>query len=224
MSRATYSVEPLTPQRVREATFSSARLGHRGLEEGQVRAFCGWVSDELAQMLTEKAALEEEVRQLRERVSDPKYDAGFQPEDAPVQAVYVLSKAQQTADQYVANAQEYSREIAQDARKHRDEILREAKARASVILEEAHASASRAVDLIPPAREPLSAHARELEAEVAYLRTFSDVCRTHLKAYLESLTRSIEEWERAEHQGAAAARSSRVQFSRSAPSNGAPSA
>ena len=39
---------------------------------------------------------------------------------------------------------------------------------------------------------------RDLEAELAYLRTFSEVCRTRLRAYLDSLARSIEEWERAE--------------------------
>ena len=39
---------------------------------------------------------------------------------------------------------------------------------------------------------------REAEAELAYLRTFSQVCRAHLRAYLESLTVSIEEWEKAE--------------------------
>jgi cell division septum initiation protein DivIVA len=200
--------EPLTPQRIRSAEFPSARLGRRGVDEAQVRAFCGWVSDEVARMLTERTELEEEVLRLRERVLEGK-DSGVQPEDGHVQAVYVLSKAQETADRYVADAQEYSRELAEDARKRREEILREAKVRASLILEEAHTSASQAAQMIPAAGETLSvAQQRDLEAEIAYLRTFSDVCRTHLRAYLDSLTRSIEEWERAEHQGAAAARGS----------------
>lgn len=198
--------EPLTPQRVRSASFSSARLGRRGVDEGQVREFCGWVSDELSRMLTERTELEEEVLRLRDRVLDGN-GAGVQPQDGHVQAVYVLSKAQETADRYVAEAQEYSREVAEDARKHREEILRDAKVRASLILEEAHTSASQAAQMVPAAGEPLStAQQRDLEAEIAYLRTFSDVCRTHLKAYLDSLTRSIEEWERAERQGAATVR------------------
>ena len=123
--------------------------------------------------------------------------------------MYVLSKAQQTADRYVADAQEYSRELAEDARLRSDEILREAKVRASMILEEAHTSASHAAEVARSAApEPPMAVAerQELQAEIAYLRTFSDVCRTHLRAYMESLTRSIEEWERAEHKGALAAR------------------
>jgi cell division septum initiation protein DivIVA len=197
--------DALTPQRIRSAEFASARLGRRGVDEAQVRAFCGWVSDEVSRMLTERAELEEEVLRLRDRVLEGR--GGVQPEDGHVQAVYVLSKAQQTADRYVADAQEYSREIAEDARKRREEILREAKVRASLILEEAHASASQAAQMVPATGGPLSAaQQRDLEAEIAYLRTFSDVCRTHLKAYLDSLTRSIEEWERAEHHGAAAAR------------------
>lgn len=196
--------EPLTPQRVRSASFSPARLGRRGVDEGQVREFCGWVSDELSRMLTERTELREEVLRLRDRVLEG--NGGVQPQDGHVQAIYVLSKAQETADRYVAEAQEYSREVAEDAHKRREEILREAKVRASLILEEAHASASQAAQMVPVTGEALSAaQQRDLEAEIAYLRTFSDVCRTHLRAYLDSLTRSIEEWERAEHQGAAAA-------------------
>ena len=38
----------------------------------------------------------------------------------------------------------------------------------------------------------------ELEAQLAYLRTFSDVYRTHLHAYLDKLLRHVEEWDRAE--------------------------
>src|SRR5215469_14678914 len=138
------SSEPLTPELVRSAPFPSARLGRRGLDEGEVRAFCGRVSDELTRRLNDNIMLQEEVRRLRGRLLDRNGQPGFWPEDGQVQAVYVLSKAQQTAERYVADAQEYSRELAEDARMHRDEILREARMRASMILEEAHASASQA--------------------------------------------------------------------------------
>lgn len=202
--------QPLMPEHVRTAAFHSARLGRRGLDEAEVRAFCGWVSDELARLLNENTMLRGEVLRLRERVLETKGKPGVQPEDAHVQAVYMLSKAQQTADRYVADAQEYSRELAEDAHLRRDEILREAKVRASVILEEAHASATQAASAVSGGSlEPLPGTERqELQAEIAYLRTFSDVCRTHLRAYMESLTRSIEEWERAEHEGALTARAS----------------
>jgi cell division septum initiation protein DivIVA len=202
--------ETLTPERVRSAVFSPTRLGRRGVEEWEVRAFCEWVSDGLGQLLSDNAALQAEVMRLRDRVIAGKEKAGPQPEDAQVQAVYVLSRAQQTADRYVADAQEYSRELAQDAHLRRDEVLREAKMRASMILEEAHAAASQAASVVPATREPLPAAERqELLAEIAYLRTFSDVCRTHLRAYMESLTRSIEQWEQVERKAAAAAAEAR---------------
>src|ERR1700761_3896402 len=101
--------------------------------------------------------------------------------------------------------------------------MREAKVRAGMILEEAHSSAAAAAaaaavsgdrEIVPTAER------QELQAEIAYLRTFSDVCRTHLRAYMESLTRSIEEWERAEHNGALAARDSVSGSARHSPSTG----
>jgi cell division septum initiation protein DivIVA len=207
--------ETLTPERVRSAVFSLTRLGRRGVDEGEVRAFCDWVSGGLGRLLSDNAGLQEEVMRLRNRLIAGE-NAGPQPEDAHIQAVYVLSKAQQTADRYVADAQEYSRELAQDAQLRRDEVLREAKVRASMILEEAHTAASHAASLVPAAREPLPAAERqELQAEIAYLRTFSDVCRTHLRAYMESLSRSIEQWERVERQGGAAAMEARESALRS---------
>jgi cell division septum initiation protein DivIVA len=200
--------EQLTPERVRTATFTPSRLGRRGLDEAEVHAFCHWVSDGLGRLLNDNASLQEEVLRLRERLLDGgKAKQGVQPEDAHVQAVYVLSKAQQTADRYVADAQEYSRELAEDAHLRRDEILREAKMRASMILDDAHASATQAASATRSSGEPLSGGERqELQAEIAYLRTYSDVCRTHLRAYMESLTRSIVEWEQAERKGTSPAK------------------
>ena len=132
---------------------------------------------------------------------------GYRPEDAHVQAVRVLSNAQQTADRYVADAQQYSRQLAEDARRHRDDVLAEARAHAERVLEEAHQQASRAAaaELSGPA--PLAEDGRaDLAAELAYLRTFSDVYRNHLRAYLEALLHNVAEWERAEKSSLAAAR------------------
>lgn len=196
-----YAGDPMTPQEIRDASFSIVRLGRRGFDETEVRAFCDRVSDELTRSLTQRTALEAEVRRLRERVLG-RSDAGPVPDDAHIQAVNVLTMAQRTADRYVADAQDYSRELAQDANLRHDEILREAQVRASIILEEAHEKAQAAADLVPAAPSGSSgAGQREAEAELAYLRTFSQICRTHLRAYLESLTRSIEEWENAEAKG-----------------------
>ncbi len=192
--------ERMTPDLIRSVSLPSARLGRRGYDEEHVRAFLAQVEHELVTLLNEKASLREEVTRLRQRVlgGDVSDGYGFRPQDAHIQAVNVLSNAQQTADRYVADAQQYSRELAEDARRRRDEVIAEARAHADRVLEEAHAQASQAAVAVmsgPDGRG--GGERRNMEAEVAYLRTFSDVYRTHLRAYLEALLRNVEEWERA---------------------------
>jgi cell division septum initiation protein DivIVA len=200
--------ELVTPERVQSATFTPTRLGRRGLDEAEVRSFCEWVSDGLRRLLNDNSMLQAEIQRLRDRLLAGS-GKGVRPEDAHVQAVHLLSRAQQTADRCVADAQKYSRELAVDAHLRRDEIVREAKVRASMILETAHASATEAADMArATSDQPRASERQDLQAEIAYLRTYSDVCRTHLRAYMDSLTRSIEAWERAERNGALAARDS----------------
>jgi cell division septum initiation protein DivIVA len=193
----------LTPDVLRSASFPPARLGRRGLDETSVQTFCAWAADEVVGLMNQRAHLEAEVLRLRDRVV-----GRAAPEDGQAQAVAILARAQQTADQYVASAQEYSKELAADARRHGEEILGEARAHASAIVDDAHTRAAQAASAVPaaPGRDPMTEEERrDLEAELAYLRTFSDVCRTHLRAYLDSLSRSIEEWERAEKSAATSA-------------------
>lgn len=200
--------ERLTPDQVQSVTFPPARLGRRGYDEEHVRAFCAQVEHELVTLLNEKAALWEEVDRLRRRVLGDAGDTpGYRPEDAHIQAVRILSNAQQTADRYVADAQQYSRQLAEDARRRRDEVLTEAREHAERVLEEAHTQGTRAAEVAMAGPEQLTTgERRDLTAELAYLRTFSDVYRTHLRAYLEALLRNVEEWERAEKSSLAAAR------------------
>jgi DivIVA domain-containing protein len=201
----------LTPDKVQGISFRPARLGRRGLDEEQVRLFCTQVEHELVLLLEEKASLWHEIERLRKRLLGGRDEeapaADFRPEDSHVHAVRILAKAQQTADRYVADAQEYSRELAEDARRRREEIVAEGRAYAAKVLEDAHRDASDAAAAVPASAEPLTAGERqELQAELAYLRTFSDVYRTHLRAYLEALVRNVEEWERAEKTSLASAR------------------
>jgi len=145
----------LTPDTVQAVTFPSARLGRRGLDEEHVRAFCGQVERELVRLFNERTSLTDEVQRLRRRVlglSGDESGSGYRPDDAHVQAVRILSNAQQTADRYVAEAQEYSRQMAEDARRRRDEILAEAKSHAALMLEEARGEASRAAEAALAAR------------------------------------------------------------------------
>jgi len=198
----------LTPDAVQSVTFPSARLGRRGLDEEHVRAFCGQVERELVRLFNERTSLTDEVQRLRRRVlglSGDESGSGYRPDDAHVQAVRILSNARQTADRYVADAQEYSRQLAEDARRRRDGILAEPTSHSVLMLEEAHGEARRAAEaaLAAPVTQA-SADRREVEAELAYLRTFSNVYRKHLHAYLDALLRDVEEWERAENASLAA--------------------
>jgi DivIVA domain-containing protein len=199
----------LTPDQVRSITFPPSRFGHRGYDEDHVLAFCAQVEQELVTLLNEKTSLWEEVERLRRRIvdsGDP--TAGARPEDAHIQAVRILSNAQQMADRYVADAQQYSRQLAEEARRRRDEVLAEAKVHARRVLDAAHSQASRAAEGV--AAEPVPAangEWRDRTAELAYLRTFSEVYRTHLRAYLETLLNNVEDWERSEQSSLAAARS-----------------
>ena len=69
------------------------------------------VAEELGRLYAEKAALRDQVRSLQAQV-----EGVVVPEAPSEQAVRILSSAQQTADNYVAEAEEFSRQITHDAR------------------------------------------------------------------------------------------------------------
>jgi cell division septum initiation protein DivIVA len=209
MSLMSQAEPRLSPDLVRLASFRTARRGRRGLDEEHVRAFCQQVEAELVVLRNERAALQEEVGRLRRRVLSMSDDggAGSRRQDAHVQAVSILSQAQQTAQHYVAEAQEYSRHMAQDARRRHGEVLGQARAYADRVLEEAHleagqaAHAAMAAQLIPagppgplPVPVPQPA-AWETGGEPAYLDTFGEVFRARLRGYLDALLRDVDEWE-----------------------------
>jgi cell division septum initiation protein DivIVA len=137
----------LTPDLVGGASFRPARLGRRGLDEAHVRAFCRQVESELVILTDERRVLQDEVLRLRRRVlGQGGEDDADSPGNAHVQAVSILSRAQQTASHYVSEAQEYSRHLAQDARRRRDEMLAEAREQADQLRAEGreHADQARA--------------------------------------------------------------------------------
>jgi DivIVA domain-containing protein len=113
----------LTPDTVQSVTFRAARRGRRGLDHDHVREFCQQVEAELAQLAAERAALQDEVRRLRQRVLSGGDLARAPRHEAHVHAASILSQAQKTADRYIAEAQDYSRHLAEHARRRRDEIL-----------------------------------------------------------------------------------------------------
>ena len=190
----------LTPDGIRSYAFPTTRFGRRGLDEAHVWEFCRLAEQEIVRLVNERTSLADEVQRLRRRVlAGSEADSRVRLDDAHIQAVGILSRAQQAADRYVADAQEYSRQLTDDARRLRGEILAEARTRAEQVLEQAHGAASLAAEASLDASVAHQSSDRgKLEAELAYLRTFSDVYRSHLHSYLDKLLRNVEEWDRAE--------------------------
>ena len=194
----------MTPEELRTVTFPLSRLGRRGYEEESVEEFLREVQDEFVRLVNDRTTLWQEVQRLRRRVLAEKPDGGpqvlFGEADAHVHAVRILSTAQVTADRYVADAKAYSSQLTEEARLRRDEIMQEAQQYSDMLLEDAHARASEAaVSALNGAAHPQSHHERQAaQAELAYLRTYSDVYRAHLRAYTEGILRGIEDWERKE--------------------------
>ena len=191
----------LTPDHLRAVTFPMTRWGRHGFEEEPVLAFIAEVHGEMVRLINERASLWQEVQRLRRRIlgKENGNDAIlFGKDDAHVHAVRILSSAQRTADRYVADAQAYSGRLTEEARVRRDEIMGQAQQHADMLLEEARTRARAAAvdamnhDGLPPQTDQ---GRRAVQAELAYLRTFSEVYRQHLKIYTEDVLRTIEAWE-----------------------------
>jgi cell division septum initiation protein DivIVA len=195
----------MTPDELQTVIFPTSRLGRRGYEEGPVRDFLTAVQAEFVRLVNERTSLWQEVQRLRRRIIAGEADGDeqsvlFGSEDAHVHAVRILSTAQVTAEKYVADARDYSSRLTKETRQRRDEIMSQARQHSDRMMEEAQAKARDAavsalnVAATPPSDEEWQA----AQAELAYLRTYSGVYRSHLRAYTEGILRGIEEWEQKE--------------------------
>jgi DivIVA domain-containing protein len=193
----------MSPEELQTVTFPVTRLGRRGYEEEPVRDFLREVHTEFVRLVNDRSSLWQEVQRLRRRILAEGADGEpqavlFGEADAHAHAVRILSAAQLTADRYVADAHAYSSRVTEEARLRRDQIMQEAQQHSDMILEDAHAQAREAAmsALNLPAPMQTDVERRAAQAELAYLRTYSDVYRAHLRAYTEGILRGIEEWER----------------------------
>lgn len=191
----------MSPDQLQTVAFPLTRWGRHGYEEEPVRAFLAEVHTEMVRLINERASLWQEVQRLRRRIlgtSNGNDGVLFGKDDAHIHAVRILSSAQRTADRYVADAQAYSGRLTEEARVRRDEIMGQAQQHADMLLEEARTRARAAAvaamdhDGLPPQTDQ---ERRAVHAELAYLRTFSEVYRQHLKIYTEDVLRTIEDWE-----------------------------
>ena len=194
----------LSPDELQIATFPMSGLGRRGYEEAAVNRFLRKVHAEFVQLINERASLWQDVQRLRQRILAGQTNSGpqavlFGEVDPHAHAVQILSTAQVSTDRYLGGSEGYSSQVTEEARRRRDEIMREAQQHSDMILEKAHTkareAAASALNEAPPQTDT---EQRALQAELAYLRTYSSVYRAHLLAYTESVLAGIEEWERKE--------------------------
>jgi cell division initiation protein len=120
---------------------------------------------------------------------------------ASVQAVNVMSQAQQAADQHIAQAEDYARRLVANARLQYEDILRRAHEQA----QEAATEAGRLYDANAKAqghqgREPAEHDSAEqtsemqyLQSRLAYMRTFAQVTQVQLRSILDALRQELDQ-------------------------------
>src|SRR3954470_4090786 len=184
----------LTPADLHNARFTRASMMRPGYVETEVDRLLARVAEELGRLYAEKAALRDQVRSLQAQV-----EGIVVPEAPSEQAVRILSSAQQTADNYVAEAEEFSRQVTHDARVEYEELTREARETAGAIIQAAQEAAAK---IGPAPASPAGDDGRtvaELQEQITYLRTFGQSVRVQLRSYLEALIGDVEaEWGRAD--------------------------
>lgn len=181
--------QPLTPDRVRNQEFTRTKIGQRGYSADEVRAFLYRVAEDMAAGDQEKAELRADVERMRQWYKEHGINmdpaAMAQRGGLSVDAVNILSRAQQTADAQIAEAEDYARRIISQARQQYEQILQEAQRRAEEAAEQA-AGAYREGSGVQ------SEDAEELERRIAYLRTFAEVTQVQLRAVLEGLAHEVD--------------------------------
>ncbi|WP_169947530.1 DivIVA domain-containing protein [Microbispora sp. H11081] len=180
--------QPLTPDRVRKQEFARTSLGRRGYSEDEVRAFLYRVAEDMAASDKEKADLRAYIDRMKQWYKEHGLnpEQSMAPQTLSVDAINILSRAQQTADAQIAEAEDYARRIVSQARQQYEELLIEAQ-------RQAEDAANRAVGAYRASGSGLpGAEAEELERRIAYLRTFAEVTQVQLRAVLEGLAQEVD--------------------------------
>jgi DivIVA domain-containing protein len=184
----------LTPADLHNVRFTRGSMLRPGYVDTEVDRVLSRVAEELGRLYAEKAALRDQVRSLQAQV-----DGVVIPVAPSEQAVRILSSAQQTADNYVAEAEEFSRQVTSEARLEYDEQVRLARENAGAIIQAAQEAAAKLTGGSVGGGEGGQHNLEELQEQVAYLKAFGQACRVQLRSYLEALLSDIEsEWGKAD--------------------------
>ena len=200
----------LSPDAVRRFEFGRTAIGRRGYNETDVEHFRVRVVHEVVQSTAERAALRhelqrqrEEVQRLRDYFRHNRVDVdgvGGQPAQpqaatqvnvniATVQAVNVMSQAQQAADQHIAQAEDYARRLVANARLQYEEILHRAHDQAQA----AAAEAGRVAEEQQVAPHEDAGEMQYLQSRLAYMRTFAQVTQVQLRSILDALRQELDQ-------------------------------
>jgi len=198
----------LSPDAVRRTEFGRTPIGRRGYSETDVEHFRSRVVHEIVQATAERAAMRQELQRQREEVQRlrdyfrrnrvdvdaPRGQAAQQPVTqvnvniANVQAVNVMSQAQQAADQHIAQAEDYARRLVANARLQYEEILHRAHDQAQAAAAEAGRVAEQRQG---PHEDP--AEMQYLQSRLAYMRTFAQVTQVQLRSILDGLRKELDQ-------------------------------
>ena len=183
----------LSPQRVRAARFTRTGLGRRGLDPDEVSDFLDQVADELARRDEREAALRADADRHKKalRAWNSERTRRIEPDahQARVDAVNLLSRAQQECDRYVRQTQDYCHSLTTQAERHADAILAEAGQQAADAAEQA------AEDYRTGAGPAYSPDVEEFRRRLAWLRTFSEslgAVGSHLGATSDALRHELD--------------------------------
>lgn len=175
----TTSGGPLSAAVLRSARFDQARNGYN---RDQVHALLALAADRVEAGERERADLREEVARLRadnEKLRQGGDDGDESRMEVSLRAVELLSRAQQSADNAVAEAEAYARDLVATAREQYRDILQRAQATAA-----------------QTSRELPSAERGDAIPEVEYVRTYARVAQVQLRSVLEALTAEVDKLDR----------------------------
>ncbi len=179
----------ISPDTIRRMEFDRTPLGRRGYAEESVHRYLGRVAEALAAADADKSDLRAEVQRLRNYY----HERGIEPDTAEdtavpsAQAVNTLSLAQQAADQHLAQAETQARGLLNSARQQYESIVEEAHRRAEQAAEQARTAVKAGGTVTTDGDEQA-----QLEARVAYLRTFADVTQVQVRSILDALRTELD--------------------------------
>jgi DivIVA domain-containing protein len=195
----------LTPERVRTMQFTRTPLGRRGLAEEEVQQFLQRVAEDIASRDADDASMRATISHYKSTLAHWQSEHGDYRDEAAMQrptieAVNILSRAQQEADSYVAQTQAYCRRIAVDARQHAQEILAEAQYQAEEAAQRAveeyqAAAAARAAADTDTGDNPQSLELEDLERRLVWVRTFLaslETVEAQLRSTREALSFEVD--------------------------------